>query len=52
VKGQTRLELLNVTNSPTFTRGGNGVFGSAAFGTITEQAGFPRLLQVTFRALW
>jgi hypothetical protein len=52
VKAQLRMEWLNLTNSPTFFGGGNGVFGSAAFGTITEQAGFPRLLQVTFRAFW
>jgi hypothetical protein len=52
VKGQVRLELLNLTNSPTFFEGGNGVFGSAAFGRITEQASYPRLLQVTFRAFW
>jgi trimeric autotransporter adhesin len=52
LKGQIRLEVLNLTNSPTFTRGGNGVLGSQAFGRITTQADFPRLLQVTFRALW
>jgi hypothetical protein len=51
VKTQLRLEFLNLTNSPTFF-GGNGVFGSPAFGTITEQAGFPRLLQLTIRVFW
>ncbi len=52
LKGQVRVELLNLTNSPTFARGGNGVFGSPVFGTITQQAGFPRLLQVTIRGFW
>jgi trimeric autotransporter adhesin len=51
VNTQLRVELLNLTNSPVFF-GGNGVFGSRAFGTITRQAGFPRLLQVTARASW
>jgi hypothetical protein len=51
VKGQLRLEWLNVTNSPTFF-GGNGFLGSPAFGTITDQANYPRLLQVSVRTHW
>ena len=51
VRTQLRVELLNVTNAPSFYSG-NSVFGSPAFGTITTQAGFPRLLQLTLRALW
>jgi hypothetical protein len=51
LKGQLRLEWLNLTNSATFF-GGNGALGNPAFGTITEQASYPRLLQVTFRAMW
>lgn len=52
VKAQIRFELLNLTNSPFFADGGDGVFGSSAFGTITSVAGYPRLLQLTFRAFW
>jgi len=51
VNTQVRVEFLNLTNAPVFF-GGNGVFGSRAFGTVTGQAGFPRLLQVTARASW
>jgi hypothetical protein len=52
VKGQIRLEMLNLTNTPLFTNGGNGQVGNASFGTITSQGGFARILQVAFRVFW
>ncbi len=51
VKPQVRVEILNLTNRPLFY-GPNTIFGSRAFGAITQQAGFSRLLQVTLRATW
>jgi hypothetical protein len=51
-KLQLRFEVLNLTNSPKFSEGGNGQLGRSVFGTITRQAGFPRLLQITLRAFW
>jgi hypothetical protein len=52
VKYQFRFEVINLTNAPKFFEGGNGGFGGGTFGTITRQAGFPRLVQITLRASW
>jgi hypothetical protein len=52
MKAQIRLECLNCTNSPTFFVGGWGRLGVPSFGTITDQANYPRLLQVSARAYW
>ena len=43
--GDSRLEAFNVTKIAPALGAPNGVFGSAAFGTITA-AGDPRVLQV------
>lgn len=47
--GQVRFEILNLTNTPKF-RGidSNGV-DSTSFGRITQQAGFMRIWQLSFR---
>jgi len=45
-----RLEAFNVTNTPAWGNP-NGVFGSAAFGSITS-AGDPRVLQVAIRLVF
>jgi len=42
---------LNLTNTATFA-GPNTALGSPGFGSITEQANYPRLLQLSFRAFW
>lgn len=48
VHGQFRAEALNAFNTPQF-RGPNTSFGSSSFGVITQQANFPRYLQLGFR---
>jgi trimeric autotransporter adhesin len=52
VRGQIRLEVLNLTNTPKFRDGGESRFGLGAFGTITRQGGFSRLTQIMFRTRW
>ncbi len=47
-KAQFRAEALNAMNTPLF-RGPNTAFGNAAFGRITSQANFPRMLQLGLR---
>lgn len=47
-KAQFRAEGLNAMNRPLF-RGPNTAFGNAAFGRITSQANFPRMLQLGLR---
>ncbi len=47
---ELRLEAFNVTNTPPLGAP-NGVFGSAAFGTITT-AGDPRVLQLAIKFLF
>lgn len=48
LKVQFRAEALNAMNTPLF-RGPNTAFGNAAFGRITSQANFPRMLQLGLR---
>jgi hypothetical protein len=48
IKAQFRTEALNVTNTPQFY-GPNTTFTSAAFGLITSQANYPRLIQLGVR---
>jgi hypothetical protein len=48
VNAQVRAEALNAFNTPQF-RAPSTVFGSSAFGSITQQANFPRYLQLGFR---
>ncbi|MCC7126159.1 MAG: TonB-dependent receptor [Acidobacteria bacterium] len=48
VRGQLRLEVLNVTNTVK-VRGPNTTVGNAAFGQIRTQSGFMRLTQLMFR---
>lgn len=47
-KAQFRAEALNAMNTPWF-RGPNTAFGNAAFGRITSQGNFPRMLQLGLR---
>jgi hypothetical protein len=49
VKAQLKVEILNLTNSPKFLTGPAASFGTATFGTITQQAGFSRLAQLLLR---
>jgi hypothetical protein len=49
VKAQLKVEILNLTNSPKFLSGPAASFGTATFGTITQQAGFSRLAQLLLR---
>ena len=48
IKAQFRAESLNVTNTPMFY-GPNTSVSSNAFGTITSQANYPRLIQLGVR---
>jgi hypothetical protein len=48
LKAQFRAEALNVTNTPTFY-GPNTTFTNPAFGLITSQANYPRLIQIGVR---
>lgn len=46
-----RAEFINVLNTRDF-RGPNGQFGSATFGEIRSDSGFPRTLQLRARVRW
>jgi hypothetical protein len=48
LRAQFRAEALNAMNTPYF-RGPNTAFGNAAFGRITSQGNFPRMLQLGLR---
>ncbi|MDQ6707907.1 MAG: TonB-dependent receptor, partial [Acidobacteriota bacterium] len=48
VHAQFRVEALNAFNTPQF-RGPNTAFGNSNFGKITQQANFPRYLQLGAR---
>jgi hypothetical protein len=47
--GQIRFELLNLTNTPKFRGIDNNAVDSTTFGQITQQAGFMRIWQLSFR---
>lgn len=47
-KAQFRAEALNAMNTPLF-RAPNTAFGNAAFGRITSQGNFPRMIQLGLR---
>lgn len=46
-----RAEIINLLNARDF-RGPNGAFGSATFGEIRSDSGFPRTLQLRARFAW
>ena len=46
-----RAEIINAFADPNFL-GPENRFGAAAFGTITQEGGFPRLLQLLVRVGW
>jgi hypothetical protein len=48
VRGQLRLEVINLTNTPK-VRGPITTLGSSTFGSIGVQSGFMRMTQVMFR---
>lgn len=47
-KAQFRAEALNAMNTPLF-RAPNTAFGNSAFGRVTSQANFPRMIQLGAR---
>jgi len=48
--GEIRFEILNLTNTPKFGNlANNGAVDSGSFGRVDTQAGFMRILQLTFR---
>ena len=47
-KAQFRFEVFNLTNTPLFDNL-NTTFGSATFGQITNQANYPRIVQLGLR---
>ena len=47
--GQIRFEILNLTNTAKFRGIDNNAVDSTAFGQITQQAGFMRIWQLSFR---
>ena len=47
-KAQFRFEVFNLTNTPLFDSL-NTTFGSATFGQITNQANYPRIVQLGLR---
>jgi hypothetical protein len=48
VRGQVRLEVINLTNTPK-VRGPITTLGSSTFGSIAVQSGFMRMTQLMFR---
>jgi hypothetical protein len=48
LKAQFRFEVFNLSNTPLFN-GLNTTFGSATFGQITNQANYPRIVQLGIR---
>lgn len=51
LKAQFRVEAINAFNTPAF-RAPNTTFGSSAFGKITSQANFARVVQFSVRLMW
>ena len=47
--GQVRFEILNLTNTAKFRGIDSNAVDNAAFGRITQQAGFMRIWQLSFR---
>ncbi len=50
-KAQFRAESLNFTNTPLF-RAPNSAVGNGSFGKITQQANFPRMIQLGMRVFF
>tara|TARA_B100001971_G_scaffold213343_1_gene246382 strand:+ start:6137 stop:9850 length:3714 start_codon:yes stop_codon:yes gene_type:complete len=46
---QVRFELLNVTNTPKFGGISSNAYNSSSFGRVTQQVGFMRIWQLSFR---
>jgi hypothetical protein len=46
---QVRFEILNMTNTPKFGGLSSNSFNSGTYGRITQQVGFMRIWQISFR---
>jgi hypothetical protein len=51
-RAQVRFEILNLTNTPKFRGIDSTSVDSSAFGVITQQAGFMRIWQLSFRYMF
>ena len=51
-KATLRLEVINVFNTPWYTRMASASVGNANFGQVTTQANYSRFAQVTVRFNW
>jgi hypothetical protein len=51
-KATLRLEVINVFNTPWYTRMASASFGNANFGQVTTQGNYSRFAQVTVRFNW
>ena len=47
-----RLEVINLFNTPWYTRLASANFGNANFGQVTTQANYSRFAQITVRFNW
>ena len=51
-KATLRLEVINLLNTPWYTRMASSTFGSANFAQVTTQGNYSRFAQVTVRFNW
>jgi hypothetical protein len=51
-KATLRLEVINLFNTPWYTRMASSTFGSATFAQVTTQGNYSRFAQVTVRFNW
>jgi trimeric autotransporter adhesin len=51
-KATLRLEVINLFNTPWYTRMASASFGNPNFGQVTTQANYSRFAQVTVRFSW
>ncbi len=51
-KATLRVEVINLFNTPWYTRMASASFGNANFGQVTTQANYSRFAQITVRFSW